>query len=105
MPNPLRKLPAKPGRTKPSSRVKKIVKEGRPNFVGPKQNEAREGYIPEYDGSEKFAGPYSEYNEEDNRHYPEYRKKTEGQQYHRALQQQESKKGKNTPVSAKDSFA
>lgn len=94
MPNPLRKLPTKPGRTKPSSRVKKIVKEGRPNFVGPKQNEAREGYIPEYDGSEKFAGPYSEYNEEDNRHYPEYRKKTEGQQYHRALQQQESKKGK-----------
>jgi len=95
MPNPLEKLPAKPGRTAPSSRVKKIVKEGRPNFVGPKQNEAREGYIPQYDGSEKFAGPYAaEYNEEDNRYEPEYRKKTAGQRYHRALQQQESKKGR-----------
>ena len=77
-----------PQATRPSSRVKKIVKEGRPNFVGPKQNEAIKGYIPEYEGSEKFAGPYSGYNE------PEYRSKTEGQKYHRALQQQESKKGR-----------
>ena len=34
MPNPLRKLPTKPGRTAPSSRVKKIVKEGNPKFGG-----------------------------------------------------------------------
>ena len=34
MPNPLNKLPKKPGRTKPSSRVKKIVKEGNPKFGG-----------------------------------------------------------------------
>ena len=92
MANPLRKLPTKPGRTKPSSRVKKIVKEGNTKFVGPKQN--REDYDPEYEGSKKFVGPYSEYSEEDNQHYPEYRSRTEGQQYHRALQQQESKRGR-----------
>ena len=34
MANPLRKLPTKPGRTAPSSRVKKIVKEGNPKFGG-----------------------------------------------------------------------
>ena len=82
----------KPGRTAPSSRVKKIVKEGSPKFVGPKQN--RENYDPEYDGSEKFAGPYAEYNEEDNRHEPVYRDRTEGQQFHRDFQQEQSKKGK-----------
>lgn len=92
MPNPLRKLPTKPGRTKPSSRVKKIVKEGNSKFVGPKQN--REDYNPERDGSEKFVGPYAEYNEEDNQSYPVYRDRTEGQQFHRDVQQEESKKGK-----------
>ena len=35
MPNPLKKLPTKPGRTKPSSRVKKTPKPGNKNFVGP----------------------------------------------------------------------
>jgi hypothetical protein len=37
MPNPLRKLPKKPGRTTPSSRVKKIVKEGNKKFICPKK--------------------------------------------------------------------
>ena len=82
----------KPGRTAPSSRVKKIAKEGNPKFVGPKQN--RENYDPEYEGSEKFAGPYSQYNAEDNQHFPEYRSKTEGQQLHRDFQQEQSKKGR-----------
>ena len=82
----------KPGRTAPSSRVKKIVKEGNKKFVGPKQN--TEDYDPEYSGSEKFAGPYGEYNEEDNRYEPVYRDKAEGQQFHRDVQQEQSKKGK-----------
>lgn len=47
MANPLKKLPTKPGRTAPSSRVKKIVKEGNKKFVGPKQNkELDENYHP-----------------------------------------------------------
>lgn len=37
MPNPLRKLPAKPGRTAPSSRVKKKKKSGQAGFVGPRE--------------------------------------------------------------------
>ena len=40
MKNPLRKLPAKAGRTAPSSRVKKIVKEGNRKFVGPRKFES-----------------------------------------------------------------
>jgi hypothetical protein len=92
MANPLRKLPSKPGRTAPSSRVKKIVKEGNSKFVGPKQN--REDYNPERDGSEKFAGPYAEYNEEDNRDEPVYRDRTEGQKFHRNFQQEQSKRGR-----------
>lgn len=37
----------KPGRTKPSSRVKKIVKEGNKKFVGPKRNkQLDENYHP-----------------------------------------------------------
>ena len=40
MANPLRKLPAKAGRTAPSSRVKKIVKEGNRKFVGPRKFES-----------------------------------------------------------------
>lgn len=35
MPNPLKNLPAKPGRTKPSSQVKKTPKPGNRKFVGP----------------------------------------------------------------------
>jgi hypothetical protein len=92
MPNPLKKLPAKPGRTKPSSRVKKIPKEGNKKFVGPKQN--TEDYDPEYEGSFKFAGPYGEYNEQYNRDEPVYRNKAEGQKFHRDFQQEQSKKGK-----------
>jgi hypothetical protein len=37
MPNPLRKLPAKAGRTKPSSSVKKKKKSGQSGFVGPRK--------------------------------------------------------------------
>ena len=37
MPNPLRKLPTKAGRTKPSSRVKKKVKPGNKKFIGPRK--------------------------------------------------------------------
>lgn len=37
MPNPLKNLPAKPGRTKPSSRVKKKKKSGQAGFIGPRK--------------------------------------------------------------------
>ena len=37
MPNPLRKLPTKPGRTAPSSRVKKKKKSGQSGFIGPRK--------------------------------------------------------------------
>jgi hypothetical protein len=37
MPNPLRKLPTKPGRTAPSSRVKKKKKSGQAGFIGPRK--------------------------------------------------------------------
>lgn len=37
MPNPLNKLPAKAGRTAPSSRVKKKVKSGNKKFIGPRK--------------------------------------------------------------------
>lgn len=88
MANPLRKLPAKPRRTKPSSRVKKIVKEGNKKFIGP-LSEGVEDQINE--GSAKFAGPYAD---KDDPREPVYLGRTEGQQYHRALQQQESKRGR-----------
>ena len=66
MPNPLKKLPTKPGRTAPSSRVKKIVKEGNKKFVGPRQdkeldenynpyNEEMETYIPRGKEARKSA--------------------------------------------------
>ena len=37
MPNPIKRLPIKAGRTSPSSRVKKIRKEGNRKFNGPSQ--------------------------------------------------------------------
>jgi hypothetical protein len=37
MPNPIKRLPIKAGRTSPSSRVKKIRKEGNRKFIGPRQ--------------------------------------------------------------------
>lgn len=43
MPNPLKKLPSKPGRTAPSSRVKKIPKEGNKKFIGPRSQRFEEG--------------------------------------------------------------
>ena len=43
MPNPLKKLPAKAGRTRPSSRVKKIPKEGNKKFIGPKSQRFEDG--------------------------------------------------------------
>lgn len=39
MKNPLRKLPTKPGRTAPSSRVKKKKKSGQAGFIGPRKFE------------------------------------------------------------------
>ena len=91
MKNPLRKLPTKPGRTKPSSRVKKTPKPGNKKFIGP-LSEGDEIQINE--GSSKFAGPYAEYNEADNRDEPVYRDRTEGQQFHRDVQQEQSKRGR-----------
>lgn len=52
MANPLRKLPAKAGRTAPSSRVKKIVKEGSRKFIGPRKFE---GQLAEDQTARQFA--------------------------------------------------
>ena len=85
MPNPLRKLPTKPGRTAPSSRVKKTPKPGNKKFIGP-LSERVEDQINE--GSSKFVGPYSEDGE------PNWRSREEGQQFHRDVQQEQSKRGR-----------
>ena len=88
MKNPLRKLPTKPGRTKPSSRVKKTPKPGNKKFIGP-LSERVEVQINE--GSSKFAGPYAD---KDDPREPVYLGREEGQQLHRDVQQEQSKRGR-----------
>lgn len=55
MTNPLRKLPTKPGRTAPSSRVKKIVKEGNKKFIGPESERVYDGQIEKWSGEADYG--------------------------------------------------
>jgi hypothetical protein len=50
MANPLKNLPTKPGRTAPSSRVKKIPKEGNKKFIGPESDRVDDGQMAKWSG-------------------------------------------------------